>query len=66
MTLDTQIALALTAPDTFDKVHKNIISITDEYTIDFTYWVLDRFTFKNFIHKDLKELLEIYKKEKGL
>jgi hypothetical protein len=38
MTLDTQIALALKVPDTFDKVHKNIIIITDNFAIGFTQW----------------------------
>ena len=38
----------------------------DEYAIEFNQWVLDRRTFKDYIHKDSKELLEIFKKEKGL
>ena len=38
MTLDTQIALALTAPDTFDKVHKNIMNIANDFTIGFAQW----------------------------
>lgn len=39
--------------------------VAEDFAIGFAEWLLDRFTFKNFIHKDLKELLEIYKK-KGL
>ncbi len=40
--------------------------IADDFAIGFAEWVLDKFTFKDFIHKESKELLEIYKKEKGL
>lgn len=38
--------------------------IAEEFAIEFAEWVLDRFTFKDFIHKEPKELLEIFKKEK--
>jgi hypothetical protein len=74
MTLDTQIALALKAPDTFDKVHKNIMNITDEFTIGFGCWLHQNLTHTS---KDswgvyngewltVNESLEIYKKERGL
>lgn len=65
MSLDTQIALALTAPDTFDKVHKNIMNIADDFTIGFAEWRLTTFI-KNVDEYTMIELLEIYKKEKGL
>lgn len=68
MTLDTQIALALTAPDTFDKVHKNIMNIVNDFTIGFSEWV-DELVFEDFdtySNNSMKQLLEIYKKEKGL
>lgn len=44
----------------------NCEQIANEYAIEFSQWVLDRFTFKDYIHKELSELLEIFKKEKGL
>lgn len=44
----------------------NCEQIANEYAIEFSQWVLDRFTFKDYIHKELSELLEIYKKEKNL
>lgn len=61
MTLDTQIALALTAPDTFDKVHKNIMSITNDFTIGFAEWLQE-----NDGAGTYEELLKEFKKEKGL
>ena len=41
------------------------VKIADEFAIGFAEWWLDKFTFKDFIHKESKELLEIFKKEKG-
>lgn len=76
MTLDTQIALALKAPDTFDKVHKNIMNITNDFAIGFAEWLNEEYSYYHgdgeyYDHVEnkwykLKELLEIYKKEKGL
>ncbi len=75
MTLDIQIALALKAPDTFDKVHKNIVTITDDFAIGFQEWMhencyYDTYSLYQMYGKDgrfdLKQLLEIYKKERGL
>lgn len=43
-----------------------IEKIADDYAIEFAQWVLDRFTFKDYIHRELSELLEKFKKEKGL
>lgn len=40
--------------------------IADEFAIEFSEWVLDRFTFKDFINKDPKKLLKTYKRQKGL
>ncbi len=65
MKLDTQIALALTAPDTFEKVHKNIINITDEFAIGFAEWAIAKNMGVNKFTLYEGEL-EIYKKEKGL
>jgi len=42
------------------------VEITDEFAIGFAEWWLDKFTFKDFVHKESKELLEIYKKQKQL
>ena len=36
--------------------------IAEDFAIGFAEWWIDKFTFKDFIHKELKELLEIYKK----
>lgn len=41
---------------------ENPFEPSDDFTIGFSQWVLDRFTFKDFFHKELKEHLEIYKK----
>jgi hypothetical protein len=62
----------MTLNEKFDKATDGWIvadaceEIADDYAIEFNKWVLDRRTFKDYIHKDSKELLEIFKKEKGL
>ena len=52
--------------NTLEKIRNRRQEKMDEYAIEFTQWVLDKFTFKDYIHKELSELLEIFKKEKGL
>lgn len=47
-----------------DKGFDSVQQFNDDYVIEFTQWVLDRFTFKDYIHKELSELLEIFKKER--
>jgi hypothetical protein len=50
--------------------HENTVpeleQIADYYAIEFVEWVLDSWTHPSFIYKEPKELLEIFKKEKGL
>jgi hypothetical protein len=50
--------------------HENTVpeleQIADDYAIEFAEWVLDSWTHPNFIYKEPKELLEKFKKEKGL
>jgi hypothetical protein len=52
--------------ENIDKVIDSQEEIADEFAIGFAEWWLDKFTFKDFVHKESKELLEIFKKEKGL
>ena len=66
MTLKERFRQELTGhlSDEKTEVDVNIATrIAEEFAIGFAEWVLDRFTFKDFIHKEPKELLEIYKKE---
>jgi hypothetical protein len=50
--------------------HENTVpeleQIADDYAIEFAEWVLDSWTHPKFIYKEPKELLEKFKKEKGL
>lgn len=41
-----------------------INQISNQNSIDFAEWLLDSWTHPNFIYKEPKELLEIFKKEK--
>ena len=65
MTLKEKIDDALFYIEPKESITK-CTQIAEDFAIEFAEWLLDRFTFKNFIHKELKELLEIYKKEKQL
>jgi hypothetical protein len=80
MSIETKIALAMSADgDSFERVHSNLVKLTDDYVIEFTEWAnktenrLGYHETKNeWYHFDsgkwitTKELLEIYKKEKEL
>ena len=41
-------------------------NIADDYAIDFSKWVIINCNHKKMEYLDLKELLEIFKKQKGL
>jgi hypothetical protein len=51
---------------TYQQQEDSFVQIAEDFAIGFAEWRLNKFTFKDFIHKESKELLEIYKKEKGL
>jgi hypothetical protein len=64
MSISSKIALAMSADGaSFEEVHTSLEKITEEFAIGFAEWLIKRET-KYF--ESLKELLEIYKKEKGL
>jgi len=78
MNIESKIALAMSADgDSFERVHSAIVKIADEFAIEFAKWCKQEYDVENtaFHNKWLnvdgkyvstKELLEIYKKEKGL
>jgi len=80
MSISSKIALAMSADGaSFEEVHINLEKIVDKFAIEFTEWVnktenrLGYYETKNeWYHFDsgkwitTSELLEIYKKEKGL
>jgi hypothetical protein len=47
-----------------EKIVPECIKIADDYAVEFGYWILRNFN--NYGPNDEKELLEIFKKEKGL
>ena len=69
MSIDSKIALAMSADGaSFEEVHDNLVKVADDFAIGFAEWIKlprQRNEFANDL-KTTKELLEIYKKEKGL
>ncbi len=69
MSIESKIALAMSADgDSFERVHSNLVKIVDEFAIGFAEW-LDRLRVIDnavYSYNSYTELLEIYKKEKGL
>jgi hypothetical protein len=62
MSISSKIALAMSANGaSFEEVHSNLEKITEEFAIGFAEWLQ-----KNDGSASYQELLEIYKKEKGL
>ena len=52
-----------------DKGFDSVEQLNDEFTIEFAAWVANRIRYDNaklYFRHSAKELLEIYKKEKGL
>ena len=68
--IEHKIALEMSADGaSFERVHSNLIKVADEYAIGFAEWYLkisEKYDSYLKLKNDTKELLEIYKKEKGL
>ena len=67
MSIESKIALAMSADgDSFERVHSNLVKIADEFAIGFGQWLIKKeHEYTNKIIA-MEELLEIYKKQKGL
>jgi hypothetical protein len=63
MTLKQKITNAITLPFSYEKKIKESLFIADEFAIGFANWCEWR---NDRAFKTYEELLEIYKKEKGL
>ena len=63
MTLKQKITNAITLPFSYEKKIQESLVIADEFAIGFAYWCEWR---NDRAFKTYEELLEIYKKEKGL
>jgi hypothetical protein len=66
MSISSKIALAMSVDGaSFEEVHTSLEKVADEFAIGFAEWLLNERTGFN-RETEIKELLEIYKKEKGL
>jgi hypothetical protein len=52
--------------EVIDDIGKNLEYVADDFAIGFTIWILEQSGDKEMDKYLIKELLEIYKKEKGL
>jgi hypothetical protein len=78
MSISSKIALAMSADGaSFEEVHTSLEKITEEFAIEFADWCKQEYDVENTAYHNkwldvdgkyvsTKELLEIYKKEKGL
>ncbi len=75
MSIESKIALAMSADgDSFERVHSNLVKIADDFAIGFLDFAKNKtdydawdskFDYEGVLYSS-KELLEMYKKEKGL
>ena len=68
MSISSKIALAMSADGaSFEEVHNSLEKIADDYAIEFAEWICKHYEtdaiFCGIL--DTKELLKIFKKEKG-
>jgi hypothetical protein len=78
MSISSKIALAMSANGaSFEEVHNSLEKIADDFAIGFADWCKQEYELEdtsfhnkwrdvNGEYRESKELLEIYKKEKGL
>ena len=69
MSIESKIALAMSADgDSFERVHSNLVKIADDFAIGFAEWLNGLDINDEVLQKHIStfELLEMYKKEKGL
>ena len=69
MSISSKIALAMSADGaSFEEVHNSLEQIADNYAVEFAEWVgINYFVYNTWEEsKSIEELLEQFKKEKGL
>ena len=67
MNISSKIALAMSADGaSFEEVHNSLEKLTDDFAIEFAEWRNSLYVATDYKNLSTKELLEIYKKEKGL
>jgi hypothetical protein len=65
MTLKEKFTNSIVLPFEYEeKIQKSLV-IADEFAIEFAEWAID-YSFNGMYSNDVKELLEEFKKEKGL